>query len=84
MTYLLHNLVVAGGVLSVIQLVNEVDPARRGSAHRGAVRRSGDLRLDPLYTQPLVFRNERELLRNFPDSDITVATLWSTAPGSPN
>jgi glycosyltransferase involved in cell wall biosynthesis len=34
----------------------------------------------PLYTRPLIFRNERELLQNIPDSDLVVATLWGTAP----
>ena len=79
-TYLLNKIVIAGGVLSVIQLVNELillgvearivalfeDPALHDWT--------------PLYTRPLIFRNERELLENFPDSDIVVATLWSTAP----
>jgi GT2 family glycosyltransferase/glycosyltransferase involved in cell wall biosynthesis len=79
-TYLLHKLVIAGGVLSVIQLVNELilfgvearivalfqDPALRDWT--------------PLYTRPLIFRNERELLEHFPASDIVVATLWRTAP----
>ncbi len=79
-TYLLHNLVVAGGVLSVIQLVNEL--VLLGVEARIVALFEDPAIYDwtPLYTQPLIFRNLRELLRNFPDSDITVATLWSTAP----
>lgn len=79
-TYLLHNLVVAGGVLSVIQLVNEL-------ILLGIEARIVALHEDPaiydwtkLLTQPIVFRNPKELIENFPESDIAVATLWSTAP----
>ncbi len=79
-TYLLHHLVVAGGVLSVIQLVNEL--ILLGVEARIVVLFEDPAVYDwtPLYTQPLIFRNERELLQNFPDSDIAVATLWNTAP----
>lgn len=79
-TYLLHNLVVAGGVLSVIQLVNELILLGVEARIVALFEDPAIYDWTPLYTQPLVFRNERELLRNFPDSDITVATLWSTAP----
>ncbi|QQS54592.1 MAG: glycosyltransferase [Candidatus Competibacteraceae bacterium] len=79
-TYLLHNLVVAGGVLSVIQLVNELILLGVEARIVALFEDPAIYDWTPLYSQPLVFRNERELLRNFPDSDITVATLWSTAP----
>ncbi len=79
-TYVLHKLVVAGGVLSVIQLVNEL-------ILMGVDARIVALFEDPaiydwtrLYTRPIIFRNKHELMANFPETDIAVATLWNTAP----
>ena len=79
-TYLLHNLVVAGGVLSVIQLVNELILLGVEARIVALFEDPAIYDWTPLYTRPLIFRNERELLQNFPDSDMAVATLWSTAP----
>ncbi|MEZ5582687.1 MAG: glycosyltransferase family 4 protein [Candidatus Competibacteraceae bacterium] len=78
-TYLVHKLVISGGVLSVFQLVNEL-------ILLGVEARIVALYEDPavyewskLLTRPIIFRNEQELVRNCPDSDIVVATLWNTA-----
>jgi len=79
-TYVLHKLVIAGGVLSVIQLVNEL-------ILLGIEARIATLFEDPaiydwtkLYTRPMVFRSSRELIAEFPETDIAVATLWKTVP----
>ncbi|MEE4376876.1 MAG: glycosyltransferase [Candidatus Competibacteraceae bacterium] len=79
-TYLLHHLVISGGVLSVIQLVNEL-------ILLGVEARIVALYEDPavyawskLFTRPIIFCNEQELVQNCPDSDIIVATLWNTVP----
>jgi len=79
-TYVLYKLVAAGGVLSVIQLVNEL-------ILLGVEARIVALFEDPaiydwtkLYTRPVIFRNKQELIENFPETDIAVATLWNTAP----
>jgi len=79
-TYVLHKLLAAGGVLSVIQLVNEL-------ILLGVEARIVALFEDPaiydwtkLYTRPVIFRNQEELADNFPETDIAVATLWNTAP----
>lgn len=79
-TYVLRDIVVAGGVLSVIQLVNEL-------ILLGVEARIVATFEDPiiynwarLYTRPIVFKSERELVNNFPETDIAIATLWSTAP----
>jgi len=79
-TYILERLVVAGGVLSVIQIVNRL-------IRLGVEARIATLFEDPaihrwtrLYTRPMVFRSARELVNTFPPSDIVVATLWTTAP----
>ena len=78
-TYVLHHTVVAGGVLSVLQLVNEL-------VKLGVEARVATLFLDPavrdwvpLLSEPVVFRNAAELKRNFPISDLAVATHWTTA-----
>jgi glycosyltransferase involved in cell wall biosynthesis len=79
-TYILQDLVVAGGVLSVIQLANEL-------IRLGIEARIVALSEDPaiyhwtrLFTRPIIFRTSQELIDNFPQSDIAVATLWNTAP----
>lgn len=79
-TYVLQDLLVAGGVLSVIQLVNEL-------IRLGVEARIVALSEDPaiyqwtrLFTCPVIFRNSQELIDNFPHSDIVVATFWGTAP----
>lgn len=78
-TYVLHHLTVAGGVLSVVQLVNEL-------ILLGVEARLVALRAYPevydwrFYTQPIIFKTVRELLHNFPESDVAVATHWTTAP----
>ncbi|MBE9569438.1 MAG: glycosyltransferase, partial [Proteobacteria bacterium] len=79
-TYVLHSLLIAGGVLSVIQLVNEL-------ILLGVEARIVALFEDPaiydwtkLYTRPVIFRNQEELVENFPETDIAVTTLWDTAP----
>lgn len=78
-TYLLPRLVIAGGVLSVIQLVNQL-------ILLGVEARIATLFEDPaiynwmpVYTRPLIFCNEHELIKNCPNSDLVVATLWTTA-----
>lgn len=78
-TYVLHDLVVAGGVLSVIQLVNEL-------ILLGVEARIVALYEDPAlyewtrcYTRPIIFKNEAELIESFPETDIIVATIWNTA-----
>lgn len=77
-TYLVNKLVISGGVLSIIQLVN-------GLILLGVEARIATLFVDPalkhwqLLTAPMVFRNQLELINNLPSTDIVVATHWSTA-----
>lgn len=33
-----------------------------------------------IFTQPIIFHGLPELLNNFPESDIAIATFWTTAP----
>lgn len=78
-TYLLDRLVVSGGVLSALQLVNEL--IRLGVEARVAALYEDPLIHDwrPLYTQPLIYRDVEELLAEYPDSDLLFATHWNTA-----
>ncbi len=77
--YVLDRLVVAGGVLSILQLVNAL--IRLGVEARVAALYEDPLIHDwrPLYTQPLIYRNVAELLAECPDSDMIFATHWNTA-----
>jgi len=77
-TYILDRLVVAGGVLSVLQLVNEL--IRIGVEARIVALYEDPLIHDwrPLYTQPLIYRNAAELLAECPNSDVVFATHWNT------
>lgn len=76
-TYLLTKLVVAGGVLMVVQLVNQL-------ILLGIEARIATLFVDPdihhwrLLTAPLVFKDQTALIEQFPNSDIVVATHWQT------
>ena len=77
-TYLLNKFVIAGGVLSVVQLVNEL-------ILLGIEARIAALFADPeiknwrLYTEPMVFKNSDALIQHLPETDIVVATHWETA-----
>lgn len=77
-TYVLHHLTVAGGVLSVIQLVNELI-LLGVEARIVALRDYPEVYAWKILTRPVIYKNERELLQAFPDSDIAVATHWTTA-----
>ncbi len=78
-TYVLDRLVVAGGVFSILQLVNEL--IRLGIEARIAALYEDPLIYDwyRLYTRPLIYRNATELTCELPDSDLVFATHWNTA-----
>lgn len=77
-TYVLHNLTVAGGVLSVIQLVNQL--IQNGvDARIVALREYPEVYDWQLLTRPIIYQSANELIRNFPKSDLAVATHWTTA-----
>ncbi len=77
-TYVLHKITVAGGVISVVQLVNELIllgvEARIVSLYQYP-----ETNLWKCYTAPIIFKDIADLVANFPESDIAVATHWSTA-----
>jgi len=80
-TYVLEKFSLSGGVLSVVQLVNRLQllgwDAKIATHHD---HRQEHLAAYTLYHKPWVFPSAEEMIRHFPESDVVVATLWSTAP----
>ena len=79
-TYVLEKFAIAGGVLSVVQLVNRLTllgwDAKIATHHD---HNQEQLSAYMLYHQPYVFPTAEAMIENFPKSDIVVASLWSTA-----
>ncbi len=77
--YLLKDLEIYGGVISVIQLVNQLNllGIKTNIAAYGRVNEDF-LREYPITFNPFIFQSEKELIARFPECDIAVATHWST------
>ncbi|MFK7894886.1 MAG: glycosyltransferase [Myxococcota bacterium] len=79
-TYVLEKMAIAGGVLSIVQLVNRLTllgwDAKIATHHDHNQEHLGAYML---YHHPLVFPSNEALIENFPESDVVVASLWSTA-----
>jgi GT2 family glycosyltransferase len=76
--FLVTHLNIAGGVISIIQLVNEF--IKRGhTAQVVTLNPAPNNDLLQLYTRPLIYRNIHAMAKNFPKCDILVATFWRTA-----
>lgn len=78
-TYVLHHLTVAGGVLSVVQLVNRLI-LLGVEARIVALREYLEVYDWKFFTKPIIYRNIQDMLENFPETDIAIATHWTTAP----
>lgn len=78
-TYVLPTLDVAGGVLSVVQLVNELVLAGV-DARIAALYEEPEIRDWPLHSEPMLYASAAELIANLPQTDVLVATHWMTAP----
>jgi GT2 family glycosyltransferase/glycosyltransferase involved in cell wall biosynthesis len=79
-TYVLEKFSIAGGVLSIVQLVNRLTllgwDAKIATHHD---HNQEHLSTYMLYHQPYVFPTAEAMIENFPESDIVVASLWSSA-----
>ena len=73
--YLIEELGLYGGVLSVIDLVKELN---NQNVYTKIVTTRPPLDIFNLNEHLTVFKNKKEVFRNFPSSDIVVATLWIT------
>lgn len=78
-TYVLHNLSLAGGVLSVFQLVNELI-LLGVDARIAALREYPEVYDWKLLTRPMVFPSPSSLETGIPLCDVLVATHWTTVP----
>lgn len=79
-TYVLEKFAIAGGVLSIVQLVNRLQLL--GWDAKIATHHDHDqTHLDAymLYHHPYVFPTREAMVEHFPESDVVVASLWSTA-----
>ena len=77
--YLLHRLAIAGGVLSVTQIVNEMD--RLGAwARIATLEQTDQIEAWPLAHRPMLYETVDSLISHCPEVDVVVATHWSTAP----
>ncbi|MDJ0633112.1 MAG: glycosyltransferase [Xenococcaceae cyanobacterium MO_188.B29] len=79
-TYVVPGISISGGIASVIQLVNELILLGVEARIVAPCIQKEEVENWKFFTQPIIFRSELELLKNFPESDIAVATLWTTAP----
>lgn len=79
-TYVLEKFSIAGGVLSIVQLVNRLTllgwDAKIATHHGHDQEHLGSYML---YHHPYVFPSAEAMIDGFPKSDIVVASLWSTA-----
>ncbi len=79
-TYILEKFSRSGGVLSVVQLVNRLTlmgwDAKIATHHE---HNQEHLDAFMLYHHPYVYPTVEDMIDHFPQSDIIVATLWSTA-----
>jgi len=77
-TFLVTSLHLSGGVIQIVQLAREMLLA--GHDVRIVTESPEDApEKQNLWLQPLVYRNRRHLIENFPESDVVVATFWVTA-----
>ena len=77
--YVLQELGLFGGVISVIQLVNQLNlmGISANIATYGKINENF-ISEYPLYFRPYIFDSEVDLVANFPECEIAVATAWST------
>lgn len=78
-TYVLPQLNTSGGVLSVVQLVNRMILAGIDTGIACIEPPAQAIQNWRLLTEPLRYKNRKDLLAHFPPSDLAVATMWTTA-----
>lgn len=78
--YVLEKFSISGGVLSVVQLVNRLTmlgwDAKIATHHD---HNQEHLSAYMMYHSPYVFPSAESMIQRFPETDLVVATLWSTA-----
>lgn len=79
-TYVLPGIGISGGISSVVQLVNELILLGVEARIVAPSMQKKEVANWKFFTQPIIFKSEQELLDNFPESDLAIATFWTTAP----
>ena len=79
-TYIVPGIGISGGISSAIQLVNELILLGVEARIVAPSIQKEEVATWKFFTKPIIFRSEAELLKNFPESDLAVATFWTTAP----
>jgi len=77
-TFLVASLPLAGGVISIVQLARELLLAGHEVKFVTEAHETVPEKLN-LWAQPIVYRDRRHLVEEFPASDVVVATFWVTA-----
>ncbi|PIE01180.1 MAG: hypothetical protein CSA81_12540 [Acidobacteria bacterium] len=75
--YIVSRLAISGGVFSILQLVNQLT-LLGVDARIYYLDESHEFQSWNRYSTPVHFKNERDLVSNFPPVDVVVATHWST------
>ncbi len=76
--FLLHEAPLAGGVIQVCQLVNQMILEGHDAIIVTTSREEFQKRLG-LLCQPLVYPDSAQLIEEFPGADVVIATFWMTA-----
>ena len=79
-TYVLQDLLIAGGVLSVIQLVNELNLRGVDARIAASFEDPKVYRWLPFVRRPMIYASAEDLRKNLPECDLLIATFWTTAP----
>jgi len=74
-TFVVYELVYKGGLISIINLVNEL--ILMGVSAKIVTKYRGDIKFN-LYSAP-AYLYENELLQYFPNTDLSIASFWPTA-----
>ncbi len=77
--YILDRMVISGGALVVVEIVNELILLGI-NARIATLARYPETREWECLSEPLTFRSAEELITDLPRTDIAVATFWRTAP----
>lgn len=79
-TYVLTGIRLSGGTYSIFRVVNELILLGIEARIVAPSIQKEEVENWKFFTQPIIFKSEQELLQNFPESDLAVATFWTTAP----
>jgi len=77
-SYVMETLLLRGGVISVIQLVNQLI-LKGNTAYIATFSEMVEIPESKVLTMPLRYKNKNEMINSLPKSNVVVATFWTTA-----